>query len=40
MDYSRYHSLSCERQDTVLIVALNRPEAVTCVINGVQALFW
>ena len=25
MDYSRYHSLSCERQDKVLIVSLNRP---------------
>src|SRR3989442_8064633 len=31
MDYSRYHSLSCERQDTVLIVALNRPEALNAI---------
>ena len=31
MDYSRYHSLSCERQDTVLIVSFNRPEALNAV---------
>ena len=31
MDYSRYHSLSCERQDTVLIVSLNRPEALNAI---------
>jgi enoyl-CoA hydratase len=33
VDYSRYHALSCERQDTVLIVSLNRPEALN-VINA------
>ena len=31
MDYSRYHSLSCERQGKVLIVSLNRPEALNAV---------
>ena len=31
MDYSRYHSLSCERQDKVLIVSLNRPEALNAI---------
>src|SRR5256712_13494192 len=31
MDYSRYHSLSCERQDQVLIVSLNRPEALNAI---------
>ena len=31
MDYSRYHSLSCERQDKVLIVSLNRPEALNTI---------
>ena len=31
MDYSRYHSLSCERQDAVLIVSLNRPEALNAI---------
>ena len=31
MDYSRYHSLSCARQDTVLIVSLNRPEALNAI---------
>ena len=31
MDYSRYHSLSCERQDQVLIVSLNRPEAFNAI---------
>jgi enoyl-CoA hydratase len=31
MDYSRYHSLSCERQDTVLIVSLNRSEALNAI---------
>ena len=31
MDYSRYHSLSCERQDRVLIVSLNRPEALNAI---------
>src|SRR5438128_11811131 len=31
MDYSRYHSLSCERQDKVLIVSFNRPEALNAI---------
>ena len=31
MDYSRYHSLSCEHQDRVLIVSLNRPEALNAI---------
>ena len=31
MDYRRYHSLSCERQDKVLIVSLNRPEALNAI---------
>lgn len=31
MDYSRYHALSCERQDKVLIVSLNRPEALNTI---------
>ena len=31
MDYSRYHSLSCERQDQVLIVSLNRSEAFNAI---------
>ena len=31
MDYSRYHSLSCERQDKVLIVSLNQPEALNAI---------
>src|SRR2546430_16595579 len=31
MDYSRYHALSCERQDKVLIVSLNRPEALNAI---------
>ncbi len=31
MDYSRYHALSCERQDQVLIVSLNRPEALNAI---------
>src|SRR2546425_13085385 len=31
MDYSRYHSLSCERQETGLIVSLNRPEALNAI---------
>src|SRR5262244_2687963 len=31
MDYSRYHFLSCERQDKVLIVSLNRPEALNAI---------
>ena len=31
MDYSRYHSLSCERQDKVLIVSLHRPEALNAI---------
>src|ERR671924_1364763 len=31
VDYSRYHALHCERQDTVLIVSLNRPEALNAI---------
>ena len=31
MDYSRYHALHCERQDKVLIVSLNRPEALNAI---------
>src|SRR5215475_10574675 len=31
VDYSLYHSLSCERQDKVLIVSLNRPEALNAI---------
>src|SRR2546428_5419930 len=31
MDYSRYHSLRCERQDKVLIVSFNRPEALNAI---------
>src|SRR5918912_3125537 len=31
VDYSRYHALHCERQDKVLIVSLNRPEALNAI---------
>src|ERR671924_1032300 len=31
VDYSRYYSLSCERQEKVLIVSLNRPEALNAI---------
>ena len=31
MDYGRYHALSCQRQDRVLIVSLNRPEALNAI---------
>src|SRR6266568_8812586 len=31
MDYSRYQALSCEQQDKVLIVSLNRPEALNAI---------
>ena len=31
MDYSRYHYLSVERKEKVLIVALNRPESLNAI---------
>jgi enoyl-CoA hydratase len=31
MDYSRYHHISVERKDKVLVVALNRPESLNAI---------
>ena len=31
MDYSRYHYLSVERKDKILVVSLNRPESLNAI---------
>ena len=36
MDYSRYHYLSAERKDKILIVSFNRPESLNA-INAASA---
>ena len=36
MDYSRYHYISVERKDKVLVVALNRPESLNAINAGLH----
>jgi enoyl-CoA hydratase len=36
MDYSRYHYLSVERKDKVLMVSLNRPESLNAINAGLH----